>query len=169
MVARSSSARWGEVQKILVREVHRVFRCPKYIKNMLFLCFKIILSNQREVQSDNNRKFTYYMVCISYKKNTIKWNRVNFEQTCPRNSTTSRSAKNSTSKIRVKFKQTCPGSSTTSRNAFPFTMKAEIMILSFSNLLQNDRNIICVSSSPRSEKVKKIIVREVCTKRISFV
>ena len=63
-----------------------------------FLCFKIILSNQREVQSDNNRKFTYYMVCISYKKITIKWNRVKFKQTCPRSSTTSRSAKNNTSK-----------------------------------------------------------------------
>ena len=36
-------------------------------------------------------------------------------------------------------------------------MKAEIMILSFSNLLQNDRNIICVSSSPWSEEVKKIL------------
>ena len=60
-------------------------------------------------------------------------------------------------KNRVKFKQTCPRSSTTSRSAFPFAMKAEIMILSFSNLLQNDRNIICVSSSPRSEKVKKIL------------
>ena len=30
--------------------------------------FKIILSNHREVQSDNNQKFMYYMVCISYKK-----------------------------------------------------------------------------------------------------
>ena len=36
-------------------------------------------------------------------------------------------------------------------------MKAESMILSFSTLLQNGRNIICVSSSPRSEKVKKIL------------
>ena len=60
-------------------------------------------------------------------------------------------------KNRVKFKQTCPRSSTTSRSAFTFTMKAEIMILSFSNLLQNDRNIICVSSSPRSKKAKKIL------------
>ena len=113
MVARSPSTRWGKVQKILVREVHHVFRCAKYIENMFFVCFKIILSNQREVQSDNNRKFTSYMVCISYKKYTIKWNRVKFKQTCPRSSTTSRSAKNSMSKNntfknRVKFKQTCP-------------------------------------------------------------
>ena len=53
MVATSSSARRGKVKKNLVREVHHVFRCPKYIK-IVFLCFKIILSNQREVQSDNN-------------------------------------------------------------------------------------------------------------------
>ena len=48
-------------------------------------------------------------------------------------------------------------------------MNAEIMISPFSNLPQNGRNIICVSSSPWSEKVKKNIVREVCTKGISFV
>ena len=101
--------------------------------------------------------------CVFHtRKIQIKWNRVKFKQTCPRSLTTSRSAKNimsknSTSKTRVKFKQTCPRSSTTSRSAFPFTMKAEIMILSFSNLLQNDRNIICISSSPQSEKVKKIL------------
>ena len=96
------------------------------------------------------------MVCISYKKNTIKWNRVKFKQTCPRSSTTSCSAKNSTSK-KVKFKQTCPRSSTTSRSAFPFAVNAEIMISPFYNLPQNGRNIICVNSSPRSEKVKKIL------------
>ena len=62
------------------------------------MCFKIILSNQREVQNYNNQKFTYYIVCISYKKKTIKCNRVKFKHTCPRSSTTSRSAKNSTSK-----------------------------------------------------------------------
>ena len=73
MVARSSSAQRGKVQKILVREVHRVFRCPKYIKNMLFFVFKKTLSKQREVQHDNNRKFTYDMVCVSYKK---KYNKV---------------------------------------------------------------------------------------------
>ena len=39
MADRSSIAQQGNVQKILVREVHRVFRCPKYIKNMLFFVF----------------------------------------------------------------------------------------------------------------------------------
>ena len=125
------------------------------------MCFRIILSKQREVQSDNNRKFTYYMVCVSYKKNTIKWNRVKFKQTCPRSSTTSRSAKTARQKTahksKVKFKQTCPRSSTTSHSAFPFAMNAEIMISPFSNLPRNDGNIICVSSSPWSEKVKKLL------------
>ena len=83
---------------------------------------------QSEVQTDMPQKFNYFTQC---KKQHVK---------------------NS-----VKFKQTCTRSSTTSRSVFPFTMKAEIMISSFSNLLQNDRNIICVSSSPRSEKVKKIL------------
>ena len=83
---------------------------------------------QSEVQTDMPQKFNYFTQC---KKQHVK--------------------------NRVKFKQTCPRSSTTSRSAFPFAMKAEIMISSFSNLLQNGRNIICVSSSPRSEKVKKIL------------
>ena len=100
MGAKSSSAQRGKVQKNLVREVHRVFRCPKiHLKICCFLCFKIILSNQREVQSDNKWKFMNYMACISYKKNTIKRNRAKFKQTCPTSSTTSRRAKNSTSKI----------------------------------------------------------------------
>ena len=98
MVARSSIARRGKVQKTLVREVDPVFKCPKYIKICCFLGFKIILSNQREVQNDNNQKFTYCMVCVSYNKNTIKWNRVKFKQTCPRSSTTSHCAKSNTSK-----------------------------------------------------------------------
>ena len=50
-----------------------------------------------------------------------------------------------------------------------FAIKVERMIPPFSQLLENDRNIICVSSSPQSEKVKKYIMREVCTKEISFL
>ena len=153
-----------------MRELHRVFRCWKYKKNICcFLCFKIILSNEREVQSDNDRKFTYYMVCISYNKNTIKWNWVKFKQTCPRSSTTSRGAKNSTSKTEW-------GSNRHAREVqllhivrFHLQWRQKSWSRHFSNLLQNDRNIICVSSSPRSEKGKKYIVREVCTKTISFV
>ena len=34
--------------------------------------FSITKEKQREVQSDNCRKFTYYMVCVSYEKKTIK-------------------------------------------------------------------------------------------------
>ena len=146
----------------------------KIHKKCCFLCFKIILSNQREVQSDNNQKFTYYMVCISYKKknNKVKQSEVQnrhaqkftYFRQCEKQHVKKQHVKN-----RVRFKQTCPRSSTTSRSAFLFAMKAEIMISSFSNLLQNSRNIICVSSSPRSEKVKKIIVRDICTKGILFV
>jgi hypothetical protein len=95
---------------------------------------------QSEVQTDMSQKFNYFTQC---KKQHVK---------------------NS-----VKFKQTCPRSSTTSRSAFPFAMKAEIMILSFSNLLQNDRNIICVISSPRSEKVKKNCERGLYKKNIICV
>ena len=83
---------------------------------------------QSEVQTDMPQKFNYFMQC---KKQHVK--------------------------NKVKFKQTCPRSSTTSRSAFPFAMNAEIMISPFSNLPQNGRNIICVNSSPRSEKVKKIL------------
>ena len=38
MVARISSAQRGKVQKILVREVHRVFICPKYIEKYVVFC-----------------------------------------------------------------------------------------------------------------------------------
>ena len=115
------------------------------------------MSNQREVQSDNNQKFTYYMECISYKKNNNKVKDTEVQTDMPQKFNYFTHCKKQHVKNRVKFKQKCPRSSTTSRNAFPFAMNTEIMISPFSNLPQNDRNIICVNSSPRSEKVKKIL------------
>ena len=147
MVARSSIARRGKVQKILVREVHRVFRCPKYIKKYVVFCVLKQFSQTREkFKSDYNRKFTYYMVCISYKKNTNKVKQSEVQTDMPQKFNYFMQCKKQHVKNRVKFKQTCPRSSTTSRSASPFAMKAEIMILSFSNLFQNGKKIICVSS-----------------------
>ena len=146
------------------------------------MCFKITISNQREVQSDNNRKFTYNMVCISYKKNTNKVkqsevqtdmpqkvnyftqcekqdvkNRVKFKQTCPRSSTTSHSAKNNTSKTEWSSNRRAREVQLLHAVHFHSQWRQKSWSRHFSNLLQNDRNIICVSSSPRSEKVKKIL------------
>ena len=133
------------------------------------MCFKIIHSNQREVQTDNIQKFPYCMVCVSYKKNTTKWNRVKFKHTYPRSSTTSRSAKNSTSKTEW-------GSNRHAREVqllhvmrFHSQWRQKSWSRHFSNLLQNDRNIIYVSSSPRSKKVKKYCQRGLYKKSIICV
>ena len=134
-----------------------------------FLCFKITLSKQREVQRDNNWKFTYYMVCVSYKKKYNKVKQSEVQTVMPQKFNYLTQCKKRHVKNIVKFKQTCLRSSTTSRSAFPFAMNAEIMISPVSNLLQNGRNIICVNSSPRSEKVKKYCERGLYKRNIICV
>ena len=120
-----------------------------------FLCFKIIISNQREVQNGNNRKFMYYTVCISYKKKYNKVKQSEVQTDMPQKFNYFTQCKNSTSKTEWSSNRHAPEVQLLHAVHFRSRWTQKSWYHHFSNLLKNGRNIICVSSSPRSEKVKK--------------